>query len=428
MKYHIESNGSYSFATILTEKSPTVSAYITVDIHTESTLKIQAVQTMYADALLSGNARYTRAEFLNAVNLLGANIDASINSGILNISLKSRVENFPKLLKLVEEMMASPTFAKGELARIKSTVTNELHEAKEDSKSAAVALFLNSIYGQSDRKYSYEIDETISELKNISATDLRKLHKSVLSGFWTCSIAGGSTSCASLDKLIKKLKKDSPVSEVLGIHQQKTPQPGVRLKQISSRTNIDFSIGAPLPITLHHPDYIPLSLGLAVLGKWGGFSGRLMSTVRELEGLTYGIYCRLEGFTGTEQGYWRIMTFFAPDKALQGLTSTVREVITIFEKGISQAELDRFKTIVSTGQALLNDSVAGLLSELHTYHSHGFTLTEMKEHKERVSTLTLDEVNNAIKTYLDPRHLTFSGAGPIKVVAEDIRKFIKSVE
>jgi len=428
MKYHIEHNESYSFASIISPKSPTVAAYITVDIHQASTASNQAAQAIYSDALLSGNARHSRAEFLNAINMLGATIGVSIGNGVLNITLKARTENFAKLLKLTDEMLTAPAFTKEELVRIKSTVTNELHEAKEDSKSASFSGLLNSIYGHSDRKYTYEIDETITKIKSVTTKDLKKLHQLVISQLWTCSIAAEPVSSTNFEKLIKKLKKNTNSVQVEGIHQQKPPKPGVKLKEIASRTNVDFSIGAPLPITLHHPDYIPLSLGLAVLGKCGGFSGRLMSTVRELEGLTYGIYSRLEGFTGTEQGYWRIMTFFAPDKAMQGLESTIREVTLLFEKGITEEELERFKTIVSTQQTLLNDSVAGLLSELHTYHCHGFTLAEMKEHKARISTLTLKEVNKAIKIYLDPTLLTISGAGPVNSVQTEIKDLIKSVQ
>lgn len=427
MKYHINKSENYSLATIIPRQTPTVSALITVDVHDERTVADQSAQLMYGDAILSGTEKHTREEFLNAVNTLGATLSVNVGSGVVTFSLKSRKEHFGKLLSLFETMMISPLFSKAELQRIRTTVHNELIESKEDSKSIAQENLLNTIYGFSDRKYTYPIEETIECVKTTQARHIKALHSKVLSRNWTCSIAGNSTECEKLHKTVKRITNNFSCKDTTSIHQQKTPKQVAVLSNIPSRSNIDFSIGAPLPITLHHPDYIPLSLGLAVLGKWGGFSGRLMSTVRELEGLTYGIYAKLEGFSGTEQGYWRIITFFSPDKALQGLESTFREIKKLYNKGITKAELEKFKTVMNTSQVLLNDSIGGLLSDLHSYHYNGFSLDEMKEHKNRVNSLTLDEVNKAVKTYLNPNNLTISGAGPTKTVQKNIKDFIKSV-
>ena len=167
--------------------------------------------------------------------------------------------------------------------------------------------------------------------------------------------------------------------------------------------------------------------GIAVLGKWGGFTGRLMSTVREQEGLTYGIYAKTETFYNEEQGYWRIMSFFAPEKALQGLTSTFREIKKLYQHGITESELKLFKQILSTGHVLQNDSLSSQLNDLHGYHMQKFSLQEITEHKNKIHALTVEEVNTAIKHYLNPAHLTVSGAGPTAKVKKDLQAFIKSV-
>jgi zinc protease len=218
------------------------------------------------------------------------------------------------------------------------------------------------------------------------------------------------------------------LSENKGIHELKLVKNKVLLTNIPSKQNIDFSIGAPISFTLHHPDYVPLNFALAVLGKWSSFAGRLVSTVREKEGLTYGIYARSEGFAGTEQGYWRIATFFAPDKALQGLTSTFREVTKLYKHGITEAEFDKFRVVLRTSQVLLNDSIMSLMSDLHAYHVHGFTLAEMAEHKNKINLITIKEVNEVIKKYLNPNNLIVAGAGPVNVVKKEIQNFVKSVK
>jgi zinc protease len=285
------------------------------------------------------------------------------------------------------------------------------------------------MYGNEDRRFTHDEDALISTVSAVQAKDITSLHKAILESVWTCSIAGDTTTVQKVSNVIKKTKsKYKRLREQTGHHQQKPPNATLAIRDIPSRQNIDFSIGIPVPITLHHPDFAALNFGLAVLGKWGGFTGRLMSTVREQEGLTYGIYARTESFYGSEQGYWRIMTFFSPVQAILGLTSTYREITTLYRDGITESELIRFKNILATGQALLQDSPLSQLRDLHAYHQQGLNLQEIAEHKSKLHSLTLEEVNTAIKTYCDPSLLTISAAGPInKKMATELKTFLKSV-
>jgi len=150
--------------------------------------------------------------------------------------------------------------------------------------------------------------------------------------------------------------------------------------------------------------------------------------VREKEGLTYGIYSQLEGFSSGEQGYFRIMTFFAPDKAIEGLGSTFREIKKLYVSGVSQAEVTAFKTILSTQQSLVKDSFGRTLADLHAYHCEGFTIAQMEEYKRALCDITRADVNRVIKTYLDPALMSVSGAGPTNSVQKDLRAWHQSVQ
>lgn len=425
MKYNINRKEKYSIATIEDNKNATVTTFVSVDIHEKNSLTEQTLQRLYSDALLSGTVKLTREEFLNKVNLLGASINVSIVNGTFFMVLKSTSETYTKLLSLVEEMFLKPSFSKTELTRIKATTINELHAEKENTKDIAQERLINAFYDKKDRRYTYEINEIISEITKIKTKQLKQLHEQIMSQFWICSAAGKKTHILETEKLISNIKKTTSHKKRTPFHKQKLTNQKLILKQVPSRQNIDFSIGAPIPITLHHPDYIPLVFAINVLAKWGGFAGRLMSTVREQEGLTYGIYARPESFSGDEVGHWRIMTFFAPDKALQGIESTFREVTNLYQNGITNDELKRFKTILNTQQILMQDSIVSLLKDLHTYHYHQFTLEEMKEHKERINSLKLKEVNSVIKKYLNPKDLTVSGAGPVKSVQKELKSIVK---
>lgn len=426
MKYQLIKSPGYSLATA-THNSKTVIAYLSADLHHAQTATHRATELIYTEALLSGAGKYSRAQFLDALNVLGARVNVSISDSVFTLQIRSSAASYKKVLTLVEAVLREPSFETAEINRIKLNVSNDIKESKEESKVIAREELRNSFYGVQDRRFSYHEDTLIKAIPQVTKQHLKKLHAELLSTTWTCTQGSSKENITLFESVIKKSNQAKETTEPLRVHQQTPPAPALTLRNIPSRQNIDFSIGAPLPITMHHPDYAPLMFGIAVLGKLGGFTGRLMSTVREAEGLTYGIYAGTETFYREEQGYWRIMTFFAPEKAIQGLTSTFREVRKIYNEGISKEELVKFKKILKTGQVLKNDSTAGLLAELHAYHMQEFTLPEMEAYKQRILDVTLKEVNDALKTYLNPNTLTISGAGPVEKIKKDLEAFTKSV-
>jgi zinc protease len=411
---------------IVAEKVGVTIAHITVDTHHTNTVTDQAVHHVYPEGLISGAGPYDRDAFLNAVNLLGAGISTNIADGKLNITLRSTAEVFPKLLRLVEVMLSQPTFAESELARIRTNVINDLQMKQEKSSAVAHEALRNSLYSKIDRRYTADSKTITKELFEVKTEQLKQYHEQVLAVTWTCTIAGTTQNISDLSKLLAKLKNGRPAEVQVPDHEQLPVKHRLILKDIPSRANIDFSIGAPVPITLHHPDYLPLVFALGVLAL-PGFAGRLMNTVRNKEGLTYMIYGYRESFSGTEQGYIRITTFFSPDKVVKGLTSTFRELKKFHMTGISAAEFKTFQTIFTTKQIMLQDSLLQRVSDLHTFNENGFSVEEMTEFNARMKTVTRTQVNEVIKRYFDPKNFTISGAGPVSGVKKELQIFVDTI-
>ncbi len=394
---------------------------LSVDIHQAYTAKQDVTEAIYAETLLAGAGTLPRAAFLDTLYKTGGSIAVSVNRSIITVTVRGQITAAPKLLLLLKTMLAAPTFAASEIERIKTNLHNELVLQKEDVRGQAQRALQNALFGASDRRQSAAIPTLQKALRSITKEELTTLHEHVLAGPWTVTMSGNDAIIAQVKKVLEAVK---------GKHQPQTVTPAhapillqkriVVTESIPSKHNVELSIGGPLPLTLHHPDYLPFVFGLAVLGKWGGFAGRLMSTVREKEGLTYSIYARTESVSGNETGYWRIMTFFAPDKTMTGLASTLREIELIAKKGITDKELERFRTILQTQQSLQNDSLLSSLGDLHGYLSEGFTLDQMAEYKARLVSVTKKEVNDALKKHLRSDALVISAAGPVAKVKKEL--------
>lgn len=426
MNYHITRNDSFSLGAVARKTANVAAAYITVDVHHENSTLDQALYELYGDLLLSGNSKKDRSQFLNAVNLLGASIGVSISDGKCTITLKSTAETFSKVLTLTEEMLATPTFTSKEITRVADNAVSALQILKEDTNAGAKHLVRNALYDKRDRRAFASETELIKTIPTIGKTELDTMHARVMHAYWTCTIAADDTNTAAFGKLLTKLKKGHETTAAQGFHKQIVPKRKLYLTDVPSKSNVDYSIGAHVPITLHHPDYVAVRFAANVLGI-RGFAGRLMSTVRDKEGLTYDIYAVPETFTSDEQGMLRIFSFFTPENSAQGITSTFREVKKFFKKGVGQAEYEKFKEITVTKQTLLQDSLMGQLNDLHAFNAEGFTVEEISSFKEKVQLLKRAEINAVIKKYFNPKNFVVCGAGPTKKIHKELEKLTKQL-
>ncbi len=417
---------NFQLAEIRKPDSKTVTILITADLLTENTAKEISLHLLYTDLLMAGAGKFSRDEFLYKLNELGSSISVAENEARITISISALEDKLKPTLKLLETMLISPTFKGSERVRAVRSIKNALELYKENARALSESALKNSFFTKESRHYSYSPDSIIATIDSVSIDNLKKIHLKLMQTLWTVSVGGSDVAVDTTVPFIKKLKKNllqpvaSPKSPVIA----NLPARKVFTHEVKSKQNIEISIGAYLPLTHTGPDLPAFLFGLAVLGKWGGFAGRLMSTVREKEGLTYGIYARVEGVTVEESGFWRIMTFFSPKDVVLGITSTLREIGLIHEKGITQSEWERFQTILKTGETLVFDSLAGTTGLVHNKLVSGLQWDEYQLFRQKLYTCTRSEVNAALKKYLNPVDITISAVGPISAVKKDLETFV----
>lgn len=389
-----------------------------IDAVTEATLDA------YSHLLIAGCGPYTKQEFLDELLLLGAQVSVSVIAQRLHISLSVLEEHHTKAFRLLACMLQEPRFSAAELKRIKNLIINTLEQDKENAKARSHQAFANCVTAIGHRLRSASQDDLIEATRKITRADVLKAHKALMKNDWIFTFVTAEERRESKIRALDGLRRsfaDNTQRQTSTGEQLHAEGRKVAFIPIPSKENIEVNIGGPLSFTLMDKEYAAYSFGLNVLGKWGGFAGRLMSTVREKEGLTYGIYAKTEGITKDERGYWRIMSFFSPAKVEQGITSILREVSTIAEHGITKEEYSRFMRIAQTGQTLLQDSIFSIANDVHSYQLRGLSLQAMHQHKEQLLEVTHTEVNSALAQHMHTAQLSGSFAGPLQSKEKDIR-------
>lgn len=422
---------STSVTEVLKVTTTLVTAHMSVILGAPLDTKSATVRDVYCDMLLSGTKTMTRSAFLDAVNEAGGSIAVTEQEGRVTITLETIASRLPKILFLVTKMLTEPAFTKKELTRACKSLKNQYVLETEQARAMAYAQLTRALYTPTDSMYRYTPTEQAAVLDTVTPADLVQLHAAVRCAHWYITVGGNKKTNRAVVHCLQTIRDAAKTSVPPPPARQQTPRKhSARFvtHQISAQQNLEVSIGHRLSLSLTDPDYPTLVFALAVLGRWGGFAGRLMNTVREKEGLTYGIYCRAESPDSTSNGHWRIMTFFHPKDVEQGITSVLREIRLLTAKGITRNELIRFKTILATNHTLLFDSLLALTNSVHNFHSKQLQFTDYEAMLAQMQTLTVPEVNRVIKTYLHPEALTYAVAGNISGASSQLKRLRSSLK
>ena len=421
MKIQSTNSDAIEITSVIKSKSRVAHFALSIDVQTKESPELLGL--VYVEALMAGAGKLSRQQFLDTLSTIGAHLSVSYNDARITISGKCIAKHLHTHLALLSVMLSKPHFTQTEITRVKKLVKNHLIKHKENAKERALEEFRNVLFQKNDRRHYKNVDTAIQNVSTITKSDLKQLHQQILASHWILTVGGTKQDTEKITKAIQKITRKRAEASVTA--QKVTPRKKrtVVLEHIPSSQNIELSIGNTLPITDNHPDLPAFLFGLFVLGKWGGFAGRLMSTVREKEGLTYGIYARTEATSTHEIGYWRIMTFFTPEKASEGIRSTLREIEKIQTHGISGDELKRFKNIFKTQQVLSNDSLEKTVTKNHMLSIRGVSKRDYDVFNERITTLKAKDVHAALKKYLQLDSLVISGAGPVRAVAKELKKY-----
>lgn len=177
---------------------------------------------------------------------------------------------------------------------------------------------------------------------------------------------------------------------------------------LTDKASVNVFWGQATGVRLADPDFLPLDIAANVLGS--GFTGRLMGSVRVKEGLTYGIGADLFGSDVTDGGLF-VQCTFAPALLDKGVASTCREVERWWKDGVTAEELAARKDSLIGNQRLALGSTYGIGQALLATIVRGLDPAWFDAYPERVRAVTLDQVNGAIRKYVDPQKLVMVKAG-----------------
>lgn len=377
-----------------------------------STENNSSVADLTADMLEEGTTLHDKFTISEMLESVGASVSFSSDEYRVRFEARCLKDNVPLVIDLLAEQLRYPAMKKEDLETLKKRRVGNLKRSKENTRTMASNQFIRTIYPAGHPNYSKDIDQLIEEVNGATVNDLKSFHKSYGLGNMLI-VAVGDVDRDVLSQAIKKAFGDwQKTTLTMPTNVWKAVNVNASIKNISmkDKTSVDMLIGLPIGIDRKHEDYFPLMLGNYILG--GNFAARLMQTVRDEMGLTYGIYSSVQGVENGNDGYWGVWGTFAPELLEKGKTATLDQVNGLVA-GVNAEELEAKKETITGSYKVGMATTGGIAGQILSNTERGYPDSMLDEYPGIIRNISLESVNTAIKKYIHPDKLVIVAAGSI---------------
>jgi zinc protease len=158
------------------------------------------------------------------------------------------------------------------------------------------------------------------------------------------------------------------------------------------------------------PDWPALIMGNYILG--GGFlNSRLAVRLRQKEGFSYGVGSGLSAHPLDKVGSFYSYAIYNPDNAAKLIAAYKEELEKVITAGFTADELKDARGGWLQGQNVNRSQDQSLASRFASNLFFNRTMKWNEELEKKVSSLTVDQVNAAMKKWLTPDKITYVQAG-----------------
>ena len=377
-----------------------------------------AAPSFAGNLLMKGSQTLTREQIDKRFVELKSGVSVSGGAQSASISLQSRRDALAEALALAADILRHPAFPQREFDQLRLQIRTGLEFArKEPGFILSQAMEKDFDPWPAGHSLAFRpLEDRIAELDALTLDDVRNWHRTMYGTSDGQIAVVGDFDPAQIKPLLAKLFADwAPGVAYVPIDTHYFAVAAQnRSFETPDKSNAIFSARMNLPLNDEDPDYAALRAANDIFGG-SGLKSRLADRVRQKDGLSYSIGSSLSADASIHNqdnaGSFSIEGIAAPQNMAK-LEAAVRAELARFVKdGITAAELkDAVDSIlVARQQARASDAnVAGMLN------SDAFLVRKMQQRSEfdaKLKSLTVAQVNAAIRKFIAPGQLSVYTAG-----------------
>ncbi|GAA3617492.1 pitrilysin family protein [Flavivirga amylovorans] len=372
----------------------------------------EMVPSLTTQMLSKGTTINDKFQFSQKLEKLGVSLYVSAGTHKVSIGFKCLKKDLNTVISLLAEELRYPLFDEKEFELLKQQNEGGMKRRLTDPGTQGHTALSQAIYPKGHPNYSTDIQTSIDDLKKVTLDELKVFHKTYFGTGGMHLVAVGDVDTKALYTALKSAFKgwDGGVNAKAKFENPTKVNALTKVVTIPQKPSAEMFIGQYTGIQRMDEDYLPFYMGTSILG--GGFSGRLMRTVRDHDGLTYSIEASHSGHTYAG-GYWSVNASFNPNLFQKGLDATMVQIKKWVDGGVTAEELAAKKTNLTGNFKVGLSTTSGLSGALLSFVERGLEPSYIDQYSKDIEAVTLEEVNKAIKKYIDLDKLIIIKSGSL---------------
>jgi zinc protease len=373
-----------------------------------------AVPTLSGMMLDRGTKALDMFAIADKLNSVGASVSFEVGTQSLHLHAKCLKKDLPLVIGLIASELRTPALLPAEFNKAKQQFVGGLQASAQNSGARAREAFERSIYPPGQPNRPHTLAEFVAAAKSASLDEVKAFEAKYYGPAHMSMVFAGDVSDADVRaEIAKAFAGWTGGQDYIRSTASPGPVPDAGREvtvPLADKPSVTVILGQASGLRYRDPDALPLRIGTAILGR--GFTGRLMSSVRDKEGLTYGINAAMADDSIVD-GAWDISASFAPSLLQKGIASTRRELDKWWKDGVTAQELATRKQGIVGDYLVGLSTTGGLADTILTNVQRGYDVAWLDEYPRAVNAVTLQQVNGAIKAHLNPAAMVLVEAGSV---------------
>jgi zinc protease len=385
---------------------------------------LAGLASVTAALLPQGTTSRSATDIASQIEALGGSLSAEAGYDSSQITLNGLADTLPQSMSVLADVVRHPTFAEGELDRLKTQKRDELSVTLQDPGAVARLAMARVVFG--DGPYGHPATGSPASLNRIDRSAVMRLYQRLYRPDNAVLVITGGIAPETAFALAEQAfgdwaRPDGPPPEI----GQTKPSPGGRVVVIDLPGTGQAAVTAGgASIGRRDPAYYGAEVANGVLG--GGYSARLNAEIRIKRGLSYGAGSQLAARHG--QGLFEASVQTRNESADEVAGLLMGEIRRLGAEPAPAEELAARKAslIGEFGRETETDGgLAGLLTQDALY---GIDPGEAGRYADKVEAVDAGEARAAALKLADPDGLNLVVVGDAKLFLGALKKRFAKVE
>ena len=396
-------------------RADAVRARISLRFGSPGTLDNRQMAANFVGMMLNkGTENMSRQQIEDRLDELKASVRIGGDAEGAYAIIETERDQLAAVIDLVGEMMMKPSFPEEEFEKVKLEELASIEENRSEPQAIALTELRRrtSNHSKSDPRYTMNFDEEVAALNKVTLDEVKAFYKDFYGASdATVAVVGDFDEAAIEEALSNNFASwESPKRfERLKDSYFEPEKQNVEF-ETPDKANAWFLAAQNMKLSTSDEDYPAVMLGNYMLGG-GALKSRLADRIRQQDGLSYGVGSFFNASDLDQSATLGGYAFFAPENVEAVEKAFFEEIEKVLADGFTEEELVAAKSGWKQGQEVSraqDGTLAAMLSE-NLYLDRDMQWSEEMETK--VMALTVEEINAAMKKYLNPEKMVVIKAG-----------------